>query len=80
MTFMTACSLQPLQGMTADVRVRGGAPSTLRARLDAFVAVGGRFETRLFFGPAGTQQNQNQEQAEREQLHSHPAARKKALG
>lgn len=72
-TFTTAGSLQPLQGMTADVRLRGGTPSALRARLDALVAAGGRCETFLFSGPAGTQQNQ--QQAETEQLHSHPAVR-----
>lgn len=77
MTFRTAyaLALQSPRGMTADVGVRGCAPSTLGARLDALVAVGGRSETLLSSGPTGTQQNQ--QQAETEQLHRHPAVRKK---
>lgn len=70
---MAASSLQPLHSITADVRVRCGAPSTVWARLDALVAVGSRRETFLFFGPTGTKQNR--QQAETEQLHSHPEVR-----
>lgn len=57
--------------MTADFRTRGGAPSALRARLDALVTAEARYETFLFSGPAGTRHNQ--QQAQTEQLHSHPA-------
>lgn len=64
--------------MTADPGVRLGAPSTLGARLDALVAVRGRCETLLFFGLTGKQQNQ--QQADTEQLHSHPAVRIKLWG
>lgn len=53
--------------------MRGSAPSTVRAGLDALVAAGGSLETLLFLGPAGTQQNQ--QQAQTEKLHSHPAVR-----
>lgn len=72
-TFMAASSLQALHGMTTDVRVGGGAPSTVWARLEALIAVGSRRETFLFFGPTGTKQKQ--QQTETEQLHGHPEVR-----
>lgn len=72
---MTACTQELPQGITVDVRVRIVAPGTLGARLDALVAVGGRCEAGLLFGLAVTQQHQ--QQAEAEQLHSHPAVRVK---
>lgn len=53
--------------------MRGSAPSTVRAGLDALVAAGGSLETLLFLGPAETRQNQ--QQAQREKLHMHPAVR-----
>lgn len=74
-SFRTACPPQSLHGMTADFGVRGGAPGTLRAGLDALITLRVWCETLLFFGLAGNQQNQ--QQAETVQSHSHPAFRVK---
>lgn len=74
-SFRTACPPQSPHGMTADVGVRGGAPGTLWAWLDALVALRVWCETLLFFGLTGNQQHQ--QQAETVQSHSHPAFRVK---
>lgn len=76
MPFRAAFFLQALQAVTANVSKWVSAPSTPHVQLDALIAAGSRRET-FVFGPADTQQRQ--QQGDPEQLHSHPAVRVKQL-